>query len=361
MNPALELHQMGQSLWLDNITRQLLDGGGLAAHIELRSVTGLTSNPTIFDKAIENSDAYDSDIAAGMAEGRSSEEIFFGLAISDLRRAADLFRPVYERTAGVDGWVSLEVSPLLVDDATNTIAAAITLHHRAARENLYIKIPGTKAGLEAIEESIFQGVPVNVTLLFSEAQYRAAAEAYMTGLERRVAAGLPPDVSSVASVFVSRWDSAVKGKVPDDLHDRIGIAAAHQAYRSYRQLLNSDRWQRLANCGARAQRILFASTSTKDPSSPDILYIRALAAPHTVDTMPEETLVAFAEHGEVGAALAVDGGDSQQVLIQLAAAGIDPLALASQLQLEGAVSFSKSWRSLVNCIDGKRTEVGRGA
>ncbi|HVD04208.1 MAG TPA: transaldolase [Candidatus Dormibacteraeota bacterium] len=360
MNPAFKLHQAGQSLWLDNITRQLLDGGGLAAHIELRAVTGLTSNPTIFDKAIESSAAYDSDIAAGMADGLSSEETFFRLAIVDLTRAADLFLPVHQRTAGVDGWVSLEVSPLLVDDGPNTIEAAVTLHHRAERENLFIKIPGTPAGLQAIEESIFRGVPVNVTLLFSAAQYLAAAEAYMTGLERRVAAGLAPDVPSVASVFVSRWDTAVKGKVPDNLHDMVGIAAAHQAYRSYRRLLDSERWQRLANAGARAQRILFASTSTKDPSSPDILYVKALAAPHTINTMPEETLVAFADHGQVGEMLAADGGDSELVLGGLAAAGMDPQELATQLQLEGGASFAKSWRSLIACIDGKRTEVRGG-
>ncbi|MHB1501665.1 MAG: transaldolase [Candidatus Dormibacteria bacterium] len=354
MKATHELHQAGQSLWLDNITRQLLDSGGLEAHIDQHAVTGLTSNPTIFDKAIESSQAYDSDIGKGVAQGASSEEIFFELAIADLRRAADMFRPIHERTAGVDGWVSLEVSPLLLDDAPKTVVMARDLHQRAQRDNLFIKIPGTSAGLKAIEETIFFGVPINVTLLFSAAQYTLAAEAYMRGLERRVEAGLSPEVESVASVFVSRWDSAVKGRVPIELQDRVGIAAAGQAYCSYRLLLDSQRWQRLANCGARAQRLLFASTSTKDPASPDTLYVSALGAPLTVNTMPDETLVAFADHGTVGEMLAPDGGDSAQVLDSLKAAGLDPEDLAAQLQEQGGESFAKSWHSLIACIDGKR-------
>ena len=358
MNATQQLQQAGQSLWLDNITRQLLDDGGLEAHIRERSVTGLTSNPTIFDKAIESSSAYDGDISQGVERGVSSEEIFFDLAIADLRRAADLFGPIHERTLGVDGWVSLEVSPLLLNDAKGTVEMARRLHQRAQRANLFIKIPGTSAGLQAIEESIFAGVPVNVTLLFSAAQYARAAEAYMRGLERRVEAGLAPDVASVASVFVSRWDTAVRGRAPQEFQDRVGIAAASQAYRSYRQLLDSDRWQRLSNWGARAQRLLFASTSTKDPSSPDTLYVSGLAAPFTINTMPEETLLAFADHGRVGEMLAVDGGGSGQVLADLKSAGIDPEELAGQLQEQGGESFAKSWRSLIACIDGKRQRAG---
>ncbi len=358
MNATQQLQQAGQSLWLDNITRQLLDDGGLEAHIRERSVTGLTSNPTIFDKAIESSSAYDGDISQGVERGVSSEEIFFDLAIADLRRAADLFGPIHERTLGVDGWVSLEVSPLLLNDAKGTVEMARRLHQRAQRANLFIKIPGTSAGLQAIEESIFSGVPVNVTLLFSAAQYARAAEAYMRGLERRVEAGLAPDVACVASVFVSRWDTAVRGRAPQEFQDRVGIAAASQAYRSYRQLLDSDRWQRLSNWGARAQRLLFASTSTKDPSSPDTLYVSGLAAPFTINTMPEETLLAFADHGRVGEMLAVDGGGSGQVLADLKAAGIDPEELAGQLQEQGGESFAKSWRSLIACIDGKRQRAG---
>ena len=358
MNATQQLQQAGQSLWLDNITRQLLDDGGLEAHIRERSVTGLTSNPTIFDKAIESSSAYDGDISQGVERGVSSEEIFFDLAIADLRRAADLFGPIHERTLGVDGWVSLEVSPLLLNDAKGTVEMARRLHQRAQRANVFIKIPGTSAGLQAIEESIFSGVPVNVTLLFSAAQYARAAEAYMRGLERRVEAGLAPDVASVASVFVSRWDTAVRGRAPQEFQDRVGIAAASQAYRSYRQLLDSDRWQRLSNWGARAQRLLFASTSTKDPSSPDTLYVSGLAAPFTINTMPEETLLAFADHGRVGEMLAVDGGGSGQVLADLKSAGIDPEELAGQLQEQGGESFAKSWRSLIACIDGKRQRAG---
>jgi transaldolase len=360
MNPTQKLHDSGQSLWLDNITRELLSSGKLQRHIDELSVTGLTSNPTIFDQAIEHSDAYDADIRAAVARDEDQETIFFNLAIDDLRAAADLFRPIHDRTDRVDGWVSLEVAPLLVDDADGTIAAASGLHRRAGRENLFIKIPGTTAGIKAIEESIFAGIPVNVTLLFSAAQYQAAADAYMRGLERRVKAGLAPDVTSVASVFVSRWDKAVTDKVAEGLRNRIGIAAAGQAYRAYRQLLDSDRWQRLANAGARAQRLLFASTSTKDPTAPDILYISALAAPFTVNTMPEETLVAFGDHGTVGQMVPADGGDCDQVMKELGESGTDPVELASQLQQQGADAFAKSWRSLLECIKGKAGQVAAG-
>ncbi len=350
MRTTQQLHDAGQSLWLDNITRKMLDSGQLARYVDQYSVTGLTSNPSIFDKAIESGD-YDDEIRDKAAHGLEGEALFFDLAIEDLRRAADLFLPIHERTDGVDGWVSLEVSPLLAHDAKSTIAAAKALHERAARPNLLIKIPGTTEGLIAIEECIASGVPVNVTLLFSAAQYRAAAEAYLRGLERRVAAGLNPDVGSVASVFMSRWDKAANPLVPPALKDRLGLAVGRDVYRAYRRLLDSERWQRLENAGARTQRLLWASTSTKDPSAPDTFYVHGLSAPFTVDTMPDKTLVAFFEHGEVGEPMPSDGGDCDTVLAEFAAAGVDVDALATQLQNEGADSFDASWRALLEHID----------
>src|SRR5437763_2532262 len=308
------LHTLGPSLWLDNITRDLLNSGTLKRYIDELSVTGLTSNPTIFDHAIKNSTAYDAAIRKKLKEGKSAEELFFELALEDLTQAADLFRPIYERTNGVDGWVSLEVSPLLAHDTASTIAAAKSLHTRAGRPNLLIKIPGTKEGLRAIEEAIFAGIPINVTLLFSREQYVAAAEAFLRGIERRIDAGLNPNVASVASVFISRWDAAVTGKVPESLRNQLGIAIAKRTYKAYRELLASPRWQRAFNFGARPQRLLWASTGAKDPNASDILYIKALAAPFTVNTMPEATLKALAEHGEIGAILPADGGDCEEVL-----------------------------------------------
>src|ERR1700758_685343 len=322
MKPTKQLHELGQSIWLDNITRDLLDNGTLERYIRELSVTGLTSNPTIFDHAIKNSTAYDDAIRKKLKEGKSGEALFFELALEDLTRAADLFRPIYDRTNGVDGWVSLEVSPLLAHDTASTLAAAKSLHARAGRPNLLIKIPGTKEGLPAIEEAIFAGVPINVTLLFSREQYAAAAEAFLRGIERRIDAGLKPDVGSVASVFVSRWDGAVTGKVPDTLRNRLGIAVALRTYKAYRDLLASPRWQRAFNAGARPQRLLWASTGTKDPKASDDLYIRALAAPFTVNTMPEGTLKAFADHGEVTHVMPPDGGDCEAVLAEFAKAGI---------------------------------------
>jgi len=351
MGPTQQLNEAGQSLWLDNITRDLLDSGTLQRYIDELSITGLTSNPTIFDHAIEESDAYDDAIRDGAAAGLSGEELFFELALQDLRRAADLFAPVHERTDGVDGWVSLEVSPLLADDAAATIGEAKDLHGRAERQNLLIKIPGTEAGHEAIEEAIFAGIPINVTLLFSREHYLGAAEAYLRGIERRVSAGLDPAVGSVASVFISRWDKAVMDKVPDELRDRLGIAVAERTYTAYRELLDSDRWQRLANQGARPQRLLWASTGTKDPDASDVLYIGALAAPFTVNTMPEKTLLAFADHGELGPPLPPDGGDAEDVLTRFADSGVDVDALATTLQQDGAQSFDESWKSLMDCID----------
>jgi transaldolase len=351
------LHDLGQSIWLDNITRDLLETGSLERYIKELSVTGLTSNPTIFDHAIKNSTAYDNAIHEDLKKGKSGEALFFDLALDDLTRAADLFRPIHERTDGVDGFVSLEVSPLLAYDTASTLAAAKELHTRAGRHNLLIKIPGTKEGLPAIEESIFAGIPINVTLLFSREQYVAAAEAFLRGIERRIEAGLDPNVGSVASVFISRWDAAVASKVPEALHNQLGIAIAERTYKAYRTLLSSPRWQRVYNLGGRPQRLLWASTGTKDPSASDILYIKALAAPFTVNTMPEGTLKALAEHNELGPILPADGGDCEQVIAKFATAGIDVDALAAQLQDEGAKSFVKSWTELMGVIKSKEADL----
>jgi len=353
MKATEKLRNAGQSLWLDNITRDLLTSGTLKRYIDTLSVTGLTSNPTIFDHAISKSAAYEQDIRALTRGGVAPEDLFFRLAIADLQQAADLFRPIHDRTAGVDGWVSLEVSPLLAYDTQRTVEAAKSLHAAAARPNLFIKIPGTKEGAPAIEEAIFGGVPVNVTLLFSRDHYLAAAEAYMRGLERRIAAGLSADVRSVASLFISRWDKSTMDKLPASLRDRLGIAVAETTYAAYRDLLDSDRWQRLENCGARPQRLLFASTGTKDPRASDTLYIGALAAPNTVNTMPEETLLYFADHGEVGGVLRRDGGAASETLSAIANAGVDLVALAADLQSEGAKSFDESWNDLLKAIETK--------
>jgi len=361
MNATGTLHDRGQSLWLDNITRDLLETGTLARYINELSVTGLTSNPTIFDHAIKNSSRYDAAIRSKVKEGKSGEDLFFELALEDLTRAADLFRPIWDRTRGVDGWVSLEVSPLLVHDTARTLAAAKTLYGRAGRPNLLIKIPGTKEGLPAIEEAIFAGVPINVTLLFSREQYLAAADAFMRGIERRVAAGLPPEVGSVASVFISRWDVAVKSRVPEALRNQLGIAIAKRTYKAYRELLDSPRWQRAFNAGAKPQRLLWASTGTKDPAASDILYIRALAAPFTVNTMPEGTLKALADHGALGAMLPADGGDGEEVLATFASAGVNVDALASQLQDEGARSFVDSWREVMDVIAAKSSDLAKAS
>jgi transaldolase len=355
------LHNLGQSLWLDNITRDLLDSGTLKRYIEELSVTGLTSNPTIFDHAIKNSTAYDAAIRKKVDEGKSGEELFFELALEDLTRAADLFRPIYERTNGVDGWVSLEVSPLLAHNTSSTLAAAKDLFARAGRPNFLIKIPGTKEGLPAIEEAIFAGVPVNVTLLFSRDHYVAAAEAYLRGIERRIDAGLSPYVGSVASVFISRWDAAVIGKVPDALRNQLGIAIARCTYKAARTLLVSPHWGRIYNLGARPQRLLWASTGTKDPRASDVLYIKSLAAPFTVNTMPEGTLKALADHGTLSEIMAVDGGDCEEVIGQFARAGVDVDALAAQLQDEGAKSFANSWNDLMGVIASKSATLARAS
>jgi transaldolase len=360
MKSTQQLHELGQSLWLDNITRGVLRDGTLQRYISELSVTGLTSNPTIFFHALEKGDLYDDSIRRLLAEGRSGEAMFFRLALEDLREAADLFRPVHDATGGVDGWVSLELSPLLANDTAGSISAAVELQRQAQRPNVFIKIPGTPEGVPAIEESIFRGVPINVTLLFSPAQYVAVAEAYMRGIERRLEAGLDPKVGSVASLFVSRWDVAVQETVPSALRNRLGIAVAQRTYREYRRVLSSPRWRTLASSGARPQRMLWASTGTKDPRAPDTMYIEALAAPDTIDTMPDKTLLAFADHGTVNGAMPEDGGDSDRVLAELARAGIDETSLATRLQREGTTSFDKSWADLLRLLDAKTNELSSG-
>ncbi len=361
MKAPQKLHDAGQSLWLDNITRALLTSGGLQRYIDEFAITGLTSNPTIFDQAIRNGPEYDDAIRAGLRAGRRDEDLFFDLALADLTAAADLFLPIHKRTNGVDGFVSLEVSPKLAYESAKTVAAAKNLHALGARPNLFIKIPGTREGLSAIEESIFAGVPINVTLLFSREQYLAAADAYMRGIERRIAAGLNPFVPSVASVFISRWDVAVASTAPPELRDKLGIAIAKRTYKAYRETLNSDRWLRLVNFGARSQRLLWASTGTKDPKASDVLYVKSLVAPHTINTMPEKTLTAFADHGEIDSPLPVDGGDAERVLAEFKKAGIDIDALAEQLQREGAASFSKSWDDLLACINEKSNALKKAS
>ncbi len=347
MNATGRLHDLGQSLWLDHITRDLLDAGTLQRYIDTLSVTGLTSNPTIFENALSGSVAYDDAIRDGVKAGRTGEQLFFDLAIDDLTRAADLFRPLHQQTNGVDGWVSLEVSPLLAHDTAATLQAAKDLFARANRPNLHIKIPGTAEGLPAIEEATFAGIPVNVTLLFSREHYLAAADAWLRGVERRIAAGLDPDIRSVGSVFVSRWDVAAAPMVPADLKNQLGIAMAGRIYAAVRALQASPRWQRAQNAGARPQRLLWASTGTKDPAAPDLLYVNALAAPYTVNTLPEKTLLALADHGEARQLLAEDGGDAEEVIARHRRAGVDVDALAAQLQDEGAKAFVKSWNALL--------------
>ncbi len=353
MKATQKLHDLGQSLWLDNITRDLLTSGTLQRYIDELSVTGLTSNPTIFDQAFKSSKSYDASIQEKLSQGQEGEQLFFEIALEDITQAADLFRPVWEKTNGVDGWVSLEVSPLLAYDTASTLAAAKDLHARAGRPNVLIKIPGTEQGLPAIEEAIFAGIPVNVTLLFSSEHFVAAAEAYLRGIERRIDAGLNPDIGSVASLFISRWDRAVVDKVPDSLQNRLGIAIGQRSYNAYRDLLNSQRWQSACNVGARPQRLLWASIGTKDPKASDTLYIKSLASPFTVNTMPEQTLIAFADHGDLDQMLPADGGDCEAVLAEFAKVGVDHSALAAQLRDEGAKSFVKSWNELMAEIAAK--------
>ena len=361
MNATGQLHALGQSLWLDNITRDLLDSGTLARYIADWSVTGLTSNPTIFYNAIKGSNDYDAAIRSQLEAAKTSEAMFFEIALDDIRRAADLFRPLFERTNGVDGWVSIEVSPLLAYDTQSTLAAAKDLHARAGRPNVFIKIPGTEEGLPAIEEAIFSGVPVNVTLLFSREHYAAAANAYLRGIERRIAAGLDPNVASVASLFISRWDVAVTGNATAPLKNRLGIAMGQRTYKAYCDLIATPRYRRVQNEGGRPQRLLLASTGTRDPQASDVMYVEALPAPFTVNTMPEATLLAFADHGDVGAPTPADGGDCEAVLAEFAKAGVDADALAARLQDEGAASFVKSWNELMSVIAAKSDVLAKAA
>jgi transaldolase len=359
MNTNLKaLRTVGQSLWLDNITRRMLDDGTLERWIAEYGLTGLTSNPTIFDEAIAGGGDYDAGIRAHHGAGLSGEALFVELALEDLRRAARLFEPAYEASNGEDGWVSMELSPLIADDTAASVDAAKRIHAQADCRNLFVKIPGTPAGVAAIEESIFEGVPVNVTLLFSMPQYAAAADAWMRGIERRIEAGRDPVVASVASVFISRWDKAVADTVPEALRNGLGIAVGMRCYQAYRDILDSDRWRRLEAAGARPQRLLWASTSTKDPSARDTLYLEALAAPDTINTVPPGTLAAFADHGRVGVPMAADGGDADARLQRYADAGIDVDALAARLQEEGAASFVKSWRRLLQRIEDKTAVLG---
>lgn len=359
MNPTRQLHDVGQSLWLDNITRELLTSSTLERYIGDYALTGLTSNPTIFDHALRASSAYDDAIRARADKGLTEEALFVDLALEDLERAADLFRPAHESSGGVDGWVSLEVSPLLAHDTARTVKSAQQLHARAKRRNLFIKIPGTPEGMPAIEEAVFAGVPINVTLLFSREQYLAAAEAYRRGIERRIVAGLDPDVASVASLFVSRWDVAVADKVPPALHNRLGIAIAKRTYKAYRELMASPPWQKIVSAGGKRQRLLWASTSTKDPNASDVLYIEALAAPGTINTMPDKTLKAYADHGQVKQILPDDGGDAERLLAEFTRAGVDDAAIARELLREGTRSFDQSWRDLMDCIFAKRNALSR--
>jgi transaldolase len=356
-NPTKRLHDLGQSLWVDNIDRDMLASGTLRGYIDELSVTGLTSNPTIFDNAIGAGEAYDDSIRALHEQGRSKEDLFFELALEDLREAADLFVAVHERTDGVDGWVSLEVSPLIADDTEATIEQAKRLHDQSGRNNIFIKIPGTMAGSKAIEDSIYAAIPINVTLLFSTEHYVDAAEAYMCGIERRIEEGKDPDVPSVASLFISRWDKAVIDDAPPQLRGKLGIAVAQRTYRAYRELHESSRWQRLENEGARPQRLLWASTGTKDPDASDVLYVEALAAPLTINTMPDKTLLAFEDHGGVREPLAPDGGDSEQVLAAFNEAGIDTDELATRLQEEGAETFVDSWKELLGTIESRSSQL----
>lgn len=351
--PTAQLHRLGQSIWLDNITRGILDDGTLGNWIASLSITGLTSNPSIYNNAIKKSDFYDTAITEKVCQGRTGEDLFFDLAIEDLQRAADLFAPIHTATGGLDGWVSLEVSPLLAYDTAATIASAKQLHAQAARDNLFIKIPGTPEGLPAIEEAIFAGVPVNVTLLFTVEQYLAAAEAYLRGIERRLDAGLSPRVCSVASLFISRWDTPTANLLPPHLKNRLGIAIGQKAYAAYRTLLASDRFARLANAGTLPQRLLFASTGTKDPEASDVLYVEHLAAPSTINTMPDKTLLAFADHGVVPAGLSGGGGDAERQLFEITAAGVDIPSLGNTLQQEGADAFVKSWHDLLAVLADK--------
>jgi transaldolase len=351
------LNEKGQSIWLDNITRKMIDDGTLKRYIDELSVTGLTSNPSIFDSAIAKTEYYDSSIAKDGSRDITDEELFFSLAVEDIQRAADLFMPLYKKTNGLDGFVSIEVSPLLAYDTENTIKAAKDIFQRVNRPNTFIKIPGTPEGLPAIEAAISEGIPVNVTLLFSAEQYLAASQAYLRGVEARIQRGVNPDVRSVASVFVSRWDKAVADKVPAKLNNRLGMAIMGDVFSAYQKFLASDRVRRIMNEGAFPQRLLWASTGTKDPDAPDTFYIDRLVSPFTVNTIPEATLLAFADHGKAGDIMKVNTAASEKELSMFSEAGIDYSALGSKLQKDGAEAFISSWKHLIESIREKRTSI----
>lgn len=351
------LYQQGVSLWLDNITRKMLDNGLLERYIADLGITGLTSNPSIFEAAIAKSSDYDAAILQLSKRGLSDEAIFFDLAIEDIQRAADLFLPIFNKTNGLDGFVSIEVSPLLAYDTENTLKAAKDIHQKVNRPNVFIKIPGTPEGLPAIEQAIAAGIPINVTLLFSAEQYEAAAMAYLRGVETRIENGLNPDVRSVASVFVSRWDRAVTQSATPDLQNKLGIAVMQKTYHTYQKFLSSPRVQRVMNYGGFPQRLLWASTGTKDPNISDVLYVNYLVAPYTVNTIPENTLLAFADHGSAGATMTDDTTAADQIIQQFENLSVNYLQLATQLQKEGAESFNVSWANLINSIANKKNQL----
>lgn len=353
---TFNLHRQGVSLWLDNITRKMLDNGVLQQYITEFSVTGLTSNPSIFEAAIAKTGDYDEAIRKGSNDGLSDEEVFFNLAIEDIQRAADLFLPAYKATNGLDGYVSIEVSPLLAFDAENTIKAAKAIHDKVNRPNVFIKIPGTRQGLRAIERSIAEGIPINVTLLFSAEQYEAAANAYLKGVESRIEKGLNPDIRSVASVFISRWDKAVADKTPDGLKNKLGLAVSHKIYYSYLIFLGSQRIHKAMNSGVMPQRLLWASTGTKDPNASDILYVKNLVVPYTVNTIPENTLHAFADHGDSSQLMPGNIIEAEEIISQFKDLSVDYFQLAEQLQSEGAEAFRKSWYNLLESIALKRKQ-----
>jgi transaldolase len=360
MNRLRALHDAGVSIWLDTLSRELLDSGEFARLIADCAVTGATSNPTIFAKAITGSERYDDQLRAAVAQGTDdAQELFFALALEDIRRAADMLRPAYDESDGRDGFVSFECTPDLADDTKATIEQAIELWTRLDRRNVMIKVPATEAGIPAIEELTARGVNVNITLLFSLARYEQVIDAYIGGLERRLAAGERVDaISSVASFFVSRVDAKVDPLLPagSDLRGRVAIANAHRAYARYQERFTDERWLALREAGARPQRPLWASTGTKDPTYSDVLYVEELIAPEVINTMPEATLRAFADHGNVGRALSVDAEAAAETLLR-DGAGIDLDAITAELEHEGVRSFCDSYNQLLHCIETKTAQI----
>jgi transaldolase len=358
VNPARQLHEAGQSLWLDSINRAMLGSGDLARYVDQLAVTGLTSNPTILGHAMAASHDYEGSLRALLAQGVSGpQDLVYAAAFEDLGQAANLFRPAWQASGGEDGYVSVEVPPDLAYDAPATVALARHLHAMAGFPNLLVKVPGTPQGLTVLEELVDAGIGVNVTLLFSDTHYLRTAEAYMRALERRLARGEDLAVPSVASVFVSRWDKAADSLLPKPLHGRLGVAMAQKVYSSYQSLLASDRWRDLEAGGARPQRVLWASTSAKDPALPDTYYVEKLASPGTINTMPEKTLIAFADHGTVGEMLRDDYASGEETVAEVAAKGVDVDALGESLQRQGARAFSADWSALLDAIAAKASSI----